>query len=356
MAISKLHIEAVQTVIPTKPTDPISSCRLQLPLNLMSSSTVLQRRFHMVLCYNKASEEDSGWVVAGWIKESLGRALKDQPIIAGRLRRSSDEDYFEIVSNDSGVRMVESRVEMKLIDFLGLKAKKEDEAELVFWQDVVEQNPQFSPLFYVQITNFSCGGYSIGISCSLLLVDPFVLTSFLKSWINVHKTIVSKPNLPKIPIFYVPKFGKPISSQVMGSNTGKNAAESVVFTISTENSNSDNNVHKNLVAACIDEAEHEIGTKMASKFSLFLKVPSEDAKVEICSREGLLENSSTKINGLTCGRMRDELELDNICFNEGNKPAYVSSWINSFLDDEGSVMIIPANDRNSGMKVIVTFT
>ncbi|KAI3463602.1 hypothetical protein Pfo_020265 [Paulownia fortunei] len=359
MSGCKLHVEAVQTVVPTKPTDPRESFRLLVPQNL-SSTSLLQRRFHIVLCYNKAWDEDSGWLVAGRIKESLGRALQEQPILAGRVRKCEESGMdLQIVSNDSGVRLVEAKAEMKLDDFLEMKAKREAEAELVFWEDVLEQNPQFSPLFYVQVTNFSCGGYSIGISCSLLLVDPFVLTSFLKRWSNAHNNMVSRTDVPKIPTFYLPNLGKPGSSPalLMGSNTGKNAAESVIFKIPTKILDLDNNIHKNLAALCINEAEREVGRTMASNLSLFLKVPAEDAKVEFCSREGLLESPSGNINGLTCARTWDELGLDSICFNEGKKPAYVSCWINSVVD-EGCVMIIPTSDANntSGMKIVVTFT
>ncbi|KAK6153922.1 hypothetical protein DH2020_013561 [Rehmannia glutinosa] len=237
--VSKLHVEAIQTIVPTKPTDPRQSFKLLISPQNDHLNSILQRRFHIILCYDRACDEDSGWLVAGRLKESLGRALQDEPLLAGRLRRCEDQcgEELEIVSNDSGVRLVEAKVDVKLADFVELKGGKEGfEGELVFWEDVVEKNPQFSPLFYVQ-------------------------------------------------------------------------------------------------------------------------VPFEDAKVEICSRQVLLESSLGKINGLSCARTWDELGLESICFNEGNKPVYVSCWINSVVDDEGFVMIIPSSDDNtSGMKIIVTFT
>ncbi|KAK6127757.1 hypothetical protein DH2020_038466 [Rehmannia glutinosa] len=353
--VSKLHVEAIQTIVPTKPTDPRQSFKLLISPQNDHLNSILQRRFHIILCYDRACDEDSGWLVAGRLKESLGRALQDEPLLAGRLRRCEDQcgEELEIVSNDSGVRLVEARVDVKLADFVELKGGKEGfEGELVFWEDVVEKNPQFSPLFYVQVTNFTCGGYSIGISCSLLLEDPFVLTTFLKRF--------SKTDVPKIPTFYHPNFGKPTSSPslLMGSNnSGKNAAQSVIFKIPTKILDLDNNIHKKIAGLCIGEAERVTGRKMASNLSLFVKVPFEDAKVEICSRQVLLESSLGKINGLTCERTWDDLGLESICFNEGNKPVYVSCWINSVVDDEGFVMIIPSSDDNtSGMRIIVTFT
>ncbi|KAL8474545.1 hypothetical protein ACS0TY_030409 [Phlomoides rotata] len=351
----KLHVEGIQTVVPTKPTDPRKSSTIHVPQHL-TSTTLLQRRFHVLLCYHKAYDDDSGWLLAGQIKESLGRALQEEPLIAGRMRRR--EEDLQIVSNDSGVRLVEAKAEMKLDDFVD---KRLAAAELVCWEDVVETNPNFNPLFYVQVTNFSCEGYSIGISCSLLLIDPFVLTTFLKNWSNIHKNIVSNHNAPKIPAFYLPHHGKSYPAQLMGTNTFNNAAETVIFKIPTNILNSDNNIHKNLAARCINEAEREIGRNIAPNLSLFLKVPHEDAKVEICSREGLLESLSSDqggddFNGLSsCVRTWDELELKHLCFNEGKKPIYVSCWINSLVD-EGSVMIVPVDADNSGFQIVVTFT
>ncbi|KAL3817980.1 hypothetical protein ACJIZ3_003885 [Penstemon smallii] len=365
-----LQIEAIQTVMPTKSTDPKTSSNIKVvPQDLNNSTIFLQRRFNIVLCYKKSCDEDSGWIVAGWIKESLGRALAEQPVFAGRVRRQSEEsgDLF-VVSDDSGVRLVEGKAEMKLDDFLNLKSKGQIETELVFWEDVFQLNPRFSPLFYVQVTNFSCGGYSIGISCSLLLADPFVLTTFLNNWSNLHNEIVSKPNLPKIPLFYLPNLAKPGSSSPYSQTTPKSAAaQSIIFTIPTNILNSDNNIinytYNDIVALCIDKAEHEVGTKMASKFSLLVKLPPEDFKVEIMSREKLSSSIIDNVDGLSCGKIWDEvIKVDEICFGLGNKPEYASCWINNSIvlddgdDEEGFVMIIASDDLNTlGMKIVVTF-
>ncbi|KAG6394970.1 hypothetical protein SASPL_145561 [Salvia splendens] len=128
--VDKLRVEAIQTVVPTKPTDPRQSRRITVSQNA-GSAAVLQRRFHLFLCYNKGSSEDSGWLVAGQIKESLGRVLQDYPLLAGKLRWC-DAD-LEIVCTDSGTRMVETKAEMALAGFVKMEEKREDEAELVFW-------------------------------------------------------------------------------------------------------------------------------------------------------------------------------------------------------------------------------
>lgn len=106
-----------------------------------------------VLYYNKAMEEDSGRIVAGWIKESVWTSLAEQTILNGRLRRSEGGNAdLEIVSNDDGVRLVEAKIIITLQEFLDLKEKEKLEAKLVFWKYIDQQNPLFSPLLYVQVS------------------------------------------------------------------------------------------------------------------------------------------------------------------------------------------------------------
>lgn len=147
--VPKSQIEAFQTVTPLKVTDP-REVRLISTAEPIGSG-IFTGCLNIVLYYNKAMVEDSGWLVAGWIKESLGRALREQPMLSGRLRRGEDgHGELEIVSNDSGARLVEAKISVPLQEFLDLKEKEKAETELVFWKDIDEQSPQFSPLLYVQ--------------------------------------------------------------------------------------------------------------------------------------------------------------------------------------------------------------
>lgn len=154
-----VHIEGVLTITPSKITEPrqVRQVSANDPIGLGLFGQCL----HVVLYY-KSSQEDSGWLHAGWMKESLARALLDQPMISGRLRRrdiAGDDDLdqqihheLEIVSNDSGARLIEARIPITLSEFLDSKTRETAEAELVFWKDIDEQSPQFCPLFFVQVT------------------------------------------------------------------------------------------------------------------------------------------------------------------------------------------------------------
>ena len=148
--VPKLSIEGIQTVTPMRITEPRQT--RQVLAGELVGPGIFQRCLNMVQYYRKEKEGDSGWLVAGWIRETLGRALLEQPMICGRLRKGERNDgELEIVSNDSGIRLIEARIHMDLSEFLDLKQREETEPQLVFWKDIDEQNPQFSPMFYVQV-------------------------------------------------------------------------------------------------------------------------------------------------------------------------------------------------------------
>lgn len=157
-AIPNIQIESLLSVSPSKFTDPRQVRRVSADGSSADpfGSDILGGCLNVLLYYNQACQEDSGWLHAGWIKESLGKALLEQPIFCGRLRRiganAGDHDKrLEIVSNDSGIRLVEARMPLTLAEFLGSKSLQDAETELVFWKDIDREDPNFSPLFYLQV-------------------------------------------------------------------------------------------------------------------------------------------------------------------------------------------------------------
>ncbi|XP_076901594.1 uncharacterized protein LOC143556046 [Bidens hawaiensis] len=157
MAVPKVQIDSILMVTPLRPSERESqSVRVTKDVR----SVVFSRRFHVIVYYNKATENDSGWVTGGWMKESMGRALVDRPMLSGRLRlmHATDDDhhhheFMEIVSNGCGVRLYEARVSsMSLMEVVARSRAGRMNNELVAWEDIDQQDPQFSPLFYVQVT------------------------------------------------------------------------------------------------------------------------------------------------------------------------------------------------------------
>lgn len=149
--LPKSMIAGVQSVMPVEVTQHrnFRSISVGDPVE----AGIFRRTLNIVTYYKEVGDTgERGWLVAGWIKESLGIALPEQPILSGRLRRTA-EDGLEVVANDSGVRLVEAKFPASLPEFLEMvkRDKSRAEAETVFWRDIDEDVPQFSPLFYVQV-------------------------------------------------------------------------------------------------------------------------------------------------------------------------------------------------------------
>ncbi|KAF2613111.1 hypothetical protein F2Q70_00007049 [Brassica cretica] len=205
----KSMIAGIQTVPPVEVTKhrKVRSISVGDPLG----AGIFQRTLNTVTYYKHAGDSgDRGWLVAGWMKESLGRALTSHPMIAGRLRwrrktTAADEDGLEVVANDCGVRLVEARFPASLPEFFEMvkRDRGRAEAETVFWTDIDEIDPQFSPLFYVQVTSFENGGYSVGISCSILLADILLETDFLTKGAQIQSSLAHSQTTLK-PLFYLP--------------------------------------------------------------------------------------------------------------------------------------------------------
>ncbi|KAL4323233.1 hypothetical protein GQ457_11G022010 [Hibiscus cannabinus] len=349
--VPKLSIEAIQTVTPMRITEPRQT-RQVLAGDLVGPG-ILQRCLNMVQYYRKEREGDSGWLLAGWIKETLGIALMEQPMISGRLRKNEKNDgQLEIVSNDSGIRLIEASIQMNLSEFLESKQREDVEAQLVFWIDIDEQNPQFSPLFYVQVTNFECGGYSIGISCSILLTDLLFKKEFLKAWADIHnKVVVNKNNNnQKLPLFYLPglKSTNGSSLDIITSSSSKNAGKTIIFKIDAGTERPGSEWCRKMASSCLKEAENKLGSVVGGEFSLFVNESFEAIKVESCSKQGVLER------GMEINQAKwDELGANGVSFRDGNKPALVSYWVRSMLG--GFVIVMPwVEEDASTVNVIVT--
>ncbi|XP_050226674.1 protein ECERIFERUM 2-like [Mercurialis annua] len=357
--VPKIQVEGIQTVPPFTVTDP-RQVRRVLAVKEPIRSAIFTGCFNIVLCYNKATEKDSGWVVAGWIKESLARALKEQPLLAGRLRRGEDgHGELEIVSNDSGVRLIEATISMSLKEFLVLEGrdKAETEAEFVFWKNIDEQNPQFSPLFYVQVTNFQCGGYSIGISCSILLADIVIMDKFLQTWAKFQNKMLSKNEGSNLPVFYLPHL-KPLNLSLNGTFSSTpidNFGQTMIFKISKENMILEEESSKKLALLCIEEAEQNFSAKMSlDELILLVKESTNVIKVENCKKNETVNCNLERQFISSCANLKEYAKMSELAFREGNEAISVSCWIGSVSD--GFVMGIPSHgEATSEFNIIVTF-
>ncbi|XP_027337442.1 acetyl-CoA-benzylalcohol acetyltransferase-like [Abrus precatorius] len=354
-SLPKLQIEAVLSVSPLKVTEP----RRVRQVLMSENSQTFGGCYEIVLYYEKLNE-DCDSVLAGWIVESLGRALVEHPLLAGRLHRKEQGDtdnmgLWEIVSNDSGVRLYEAQFPMMLSEFLALSEKEHLEAELVFWKEIDEHNPQFSPLFYVQVTHFECGGYSVGIGCSLLLADILILENFLKKWTEIHNSVLIQNEEIKTPLFYHPLLTQnheSLPTDLISRTPSKNEIHTMIFKFTAKDLNFNKELWRELAMQCVAEAEQKLCKKVGSNFSVLVKESSEVIKIVKSGYSTGMEMLQLNLNNEIIGATWNDFGDYDVTFYEGNKPVIVSRWIGSVAD--GHVSVIPCQEDNVSAVIIVS--
>ncbi|TVU15804.1 hypothetical protein EJB05_39342 [Eragrostis curvula] len=110
--------------------------------------------------------------------------------VAGRVRRVEDDAQggggrrrAYIKCNDCGVRIVEAKCDRDMDDWL-----RDDDADRIrslCYDKVLGPELFFSPLLYVQITNFKCGGLALGFSWAHLIGDVASATTCFNWWAHI---------------------------------------------------------------------------------------------------------------------------------------------------------------------------
>ncbi|XBI50598.1 hypothetical protein VPH35_113982 [Triticum aestivum] len=327
-ATPQVHIESIQTVLPTR-------------------ATALQRRLRVVLYYS--ADGHAPWEEGIWVRESLGEALCFFPELAGRLRRRADGDgSWEVKLNDAGVRLQQATVEMSMEDFLADKDRARKEAALAPWVDVSAEDPDMCSLLFMQLNRFQDGGYAMGVSCTVLLSDPLSLARFLLTWARTHtemkgqNKVVLRPMMQYMAYFERPEICcKRIRSFPIDSVAADGAhAQTVLFRIAAGSATGD---FRTLAAACIDQASKELEVDRVSRFTLV--VAPRDSTCGATTVETSVMADGLKKGG--AGHALEavewsELRLDELTLRDV-KPVHVSYGIVAG-GDEGLVVVMPDGD------------
>ncbi|PKA58905.1 hypothetical protein AXF42_Ash000998 [Apostasia shenzhenica] len=219
-----ISIVAFQSISPAKMTEPGRSRAVSIASGDELRPEVFGAHFRLVLYYRLAGEEESALAVAGWARETMSAALAEEPLLAGRLTRREGRSGWEVKFNDAGVRLVQASATATMEEFLAAGELEEREWKLVYWREVERENPQQSALFYVQVTEFQGDGYSIGISCSLLLADPLLLARFLRRWAEIHRRKTAAGLVSGDPIFHLSRFKRsPLPTHLAAPGRGEAA-------------------------------------------------------------------------------------------------------------------------------------
>ncbi|CAL9752326.1 unnamed protein product [Musa acuminata subsp. burmannicoides] len=343
-----LHVDAIQTATPGKVASPGQARRIVTATPL--GPEVLQRRFQVVLYYGKAREEEveSPLAVAAWIKESLSAALPRHPVLSGRLRNGGGS--WEVKFNDSGVRLVQATAETTMSEFLASNDRDGKEAQLAYWEDINEDDPNFSALFYIQVTQFQGNGYAIGISCSLLLADPLFLSRFLRSWSQIHTQLLSQGRLTKPPMFHLSCFRRPDRPRRVNSVPFTSSSATSTTMLFMADPPPDARSYGELAAACLREATRRLGAEAVPEFSLMISDHTGDLKVESHGATGLASPNQV-LDVVWWG----QLGMEEVAFTPGNTPVHVSYQIVS-RGHSSLVVVMMASDVEGDPKLMISVT
>ncbi|KAI3518560.1 hypothetical protein L1887_07365 [Cichorium endivia] len=113
------------------------------------------------------------------IKETLFNWMCHAYVPCGRLRRA-DSGRPYIKCNDCGVRLIEARCKQSLDEWL--ESIDDSSHKLLVPNQVLGPELPFSPLVLMQLTKFTCGATSVGISWAHVLGDAFSAIGFINLW------------------------------------------------------------------------------------------------------------------------------------------------------------------------------
>ncbi|XP_058761194.1 alcohol acyltransferase 9-like [Vicia villosa] len=144
------------------------------------------------LCFFKKSlEMDS-------LKSSLSRVLVDYYPLAGRLRKSTeDENKLVIDCNGEGVLFVEASMDITIEELLTSSMIPNSSWNKL--HNVKVQNLIDIPPLIIQVTNLRCGGMILCASISHSLCDGIGASQFLNAWSELTRKPFSKIPASKIP-------------------------------------------------------------------------------------------------------------------------------------------------------------
>ncbi|KAK3143746.1 hypothetical protein QOZ80_4AG0304420 [Eleusine coracana subsp. coracana] len=105
--------------------------------------------------------------------------------VAGRVRRAEEDGERRpyIKCNDCGVRIVEAKCDREMAEWIrddGIHRIRQ-----LCYDKVLGPELFFSPLLYVQITNFKCGGLALGFSWAHLIGDVASATACFNWWAQI---------------------------------------------------------------------------------------------------------------------------------------------------------------------------
>uniref|UniRef100_A0A1J3JX66 Protein ECERIFERUM 26 n=1 Tax=Noccaea caerulescens TaxID=107243 RepID=A0A1J3JX66_NOCCA len=139
----------------------------------------LAMKLHYLTAAYIYSSETARDLTVAHVKEAMFVLFDQIAWTTGRFwRRDSGRPYIKC--NDSGTRFVEGECNLTVEELLSKPDPSVDEF-LVYHKPIGPELP-FSPLIYVQMTRFKCGGLALGFSWANIMGDSFSLLYAFSLW------------------------------------------------------------------------------------------------------------------------------------------------------------------------------
>ncbi|XP_058114022.1 omega-hydroxypalmitate O-feruloyl transferase [Magnolia sinica] len=131
------------------------------------------------------------------IRDALAHVLVPYYPFSGRLRETKNGKLEVFFGPEQGVLMVEANSEMAIDDLGGLVAPNPAWAPLVYhFPDEGPYKIVDMPLLIAQLTNFSCGGFSLGLRLCHCICDGIGAMQFVDAWATMARlgpTVITEP-------------------------------------------------------------------------------------------------------------------------------------------------------------------
>ncbi|XP_059447770.1 protein ECERIFERUM 26-like [Corylus avellana] len=145
----------------------------------LSGMDLAMKLHYLKLVYFFSSHAAEGVTVVR-LKETIFEWLNHNYYTSGRVWRSEESGRPYIKCNDCGSRFIEAQCDKTVDQWLETKEWSLD--NLLVSQQVIGPQLSFSPPLLIQVTQFKCGGMSLGLSWAHILGDAFCLSDFINGW------------------------------------------------------------------------------------------------------------------------------------------------------------------------------
>ncbi|EPS62865.1 hypothetical protein M569_11925, partial [Genlisea aurea] len=129
------------------------------------------------------------------LKEPMFQWLRVYYGICGRIRRDDSDGRLFLKCNDSGVRIVEAICSKTVAEWID---GGDYQRGLVYHQPFLGDNFEFTPLVFLQLTRFKCGGLGVGMRWAHIIGDGFKALDSIKAWGKILAGEMPKPPPPPL--------------------------------------------------------------------------------------------------------------------------------------------------------------